>query len=1346
MRTHPISFILYIVGFLFLASSAPAQVTNDHGDPGISDANISFMDRGIRPYQDVLPVTPEARGHLTVVNLAYGNLIHQREDLFIPGGGIPLRVAFTYNSGSFFNGRYGYGWQMNYNVRYVTNSLNGSIIIVRPDDRTDLFIEEDGEFTGAYGVMDRLEALETGYKLIVYKDFHNNRGDYTEYYFDSPDHHYVTRLVDRNGNALLLSYNDENQLIAVTGPTGRVIQFTYQNNKLTQVSDPGDRIFTYTYVGDELTAYTDPLGGGFVYTYTDGCHDMTGITDANGNSYQFSWDNNYALSVVTLDNDSLTLAYKFSATGSTTVTDAMGHEWLFQRDALNRITRVTDPLGNSEVRTWSDDYLLTAFSDGDGNQSHFGYDAQGNLILITDALGNNTRMHYDPIYRRITSHENAAGSIRQYAYDESGNLETLTQYTGEVTQYLYNSLGQIEKRTDFLGHETFYLYDEQGNLTGIRNALNGVTGYTHDALGRVTSMTDANGHSKTYEYDALGRITRITNALEGHDDFEYDPAGNITRATGLNGNQIEYEYDGCNRLVQKTGPTGGVTQYEYDALGRLTSVTDPNGQERQYVYDAAGRVTRTVDPLGAQTTYTYNGIGQRTSITDPNGHTTHMEYDPMHRLVQVTDALGGVTAYAYDELGNMTLRTDPDARIQVFEFDPYSRCISKTLPSGNTWLFRYDAMGRMTGQTDPKGVDTEYTYDALGRLIQSTHAEGVVTWAYDAVGNLLEVVNGCSLSETTSHFYDPLNRRVLTHMDYGGFVGDQTIRYAYDAGGNLTTVTYPDGETNRYTYDAANRQTSIQSVDGETGYTYDAAGFLQSITYSNGMEAQYRWDAAGRPQSLKLFDPEGAKTIDRTYTYDPAGNKLTEVHGEDNTGRVLTYDALNRLTEAVYNAGALEEEHLYTYDAGGHRLTKTVNDNETVYSYNADGRVTQEVGPAGATTYLYDNNGNRTRKTTPEMVFDFQYDSQDRLILCTRSAGGSPIIPDRSYQYTATGQRAMVEDHEPVYFTHSGSRVIVEQGASWKILYNPGIALREDDLVAYSVYDHVGTSVVEIWPEGGWHDPFHLVDFDEFGIKRKGSSEILTTFGTSIWDPLAQTIGAYGFDPYTQMVTQMSQQYASSQYSPLGTASLNYNASASYVNSLRDSDPTRYNQLQPMLQQQYENYYQQQQQFGQELMNQAIADRQAELDAQMARDAFTDVNTNHLASMEQGQSYADRMAQADQEFMNAMMGEVDVGGSVAPSARSSSGTNATQYIDNAFTLGGDAVSIMEALGFVPGLGWVMGMGQWIYRDATGTQKTYYPVYTPTICPIGVWDPNPGYSESFEKLLKEKAFNDNGGMI
>ena len=56
-------------------------------------------------------------------------------------------------------------------------------------------------------------------------------------------------------------------------------------------------------------------------------------------------------------------------------------------------------------------------------------------------------------------------------------------------------------------------------------------------------------------------------------------------------------------------------------------------------------------------------------------------------------------------------------------------------------------------------------------------------------------------------------------------VGGETTTYAYDAAGQLTQVTQPDGSLTQYTYDAAHRLVQVQDgLGNRIVYTLDAVG------------------------------------------------------------------------------------------------------------------------------------------------------------------------------------------------------------------------------------------------------------------------------------------------------------------------------------------------------------------------------------------------------------------------------------------------------------------------------------------------------------------------------------------
>ncbi len=93
-------------------------------------------------------------------------------------------------------------------------------------------------------------------------------------------------------------------------------------------------------------------------------------------------------------------------------------------------------------------------------------------------------------------------------------------------------------------------------------------------------------------------------------------------------------------------------------------------------------------------------------------------------------------------------------------------------------------------------------------------------------------------------------------------------QYAYDANGNLTTLTNPNGGVYSYAYNKDNYQTSITDpLENVTTSAYDLAGRLTAKTLPNNAEYTYSYDAIGR--IIAQTAPEG---LSKSYTYDDAGN------------------------------------------------------------------------------------------------------------------------------------------------------------------------------------------------------------------------------------------------------------------------------------------------------------------------------------------------------------------------------------------------------------------------------------------------------------------------------------------
>lgn len=193
--------------------------------------------------------------------------------------------------------------------------------------------------------------------------------------------------------------------------------------------------------------------------------------------------------------------------------------------------------------------------------------------------------------------------------------------------------------------------------------------------------------------------------------------------------------------------------------------------------------------------------------------------------------------------------------------------------------------------------------------MRQTDEAGIIEYAYDANGNVLTVTETAGEEiHTITRTYDGLNR-VTSYEDGNG----NKIGYTYDKIGNLVTLTYPNGKQVHYTYDKnGNIKTVTDWEQRITTYKYDANGRLIRTERLNGTIETREYDKMGR--LIRILDQCGDNEINRQeYSYDVAGNitavkNLAEVDVTSVTDINMTYDKNNRLL--TYNG----EEVIYDKD------------------------------------------------------------------------------------------------------------------------------------------------------------------------------------------------------------------------------------------------------------------------------------------------------------------------------------------------------------------------------------------------------------------------------------------------
>jgi RHS repeat-associated protein len=653
---------------------------------------------------------------------------------------------------------------------------------------------------------------------------------------------------------------------------------------------------------------------------------------------------------------------------------------------------------------------------------------------------------------RITQITDPQGNVYQYAYDENGNLASVTY--PNTSQTGTSCPGTSAPNTSTYTYDANHLY--LSGTDGRCNPLPSSTYYTSAETdpnglplnGRLQSVSDALGETTSYAYNLATNTTTVT--------YPADAGGNIGTATMV--------YDSYGMLLSSTDPLGHTTTNVYDANHNLISVTDPLGNTNSYTYDSNGNKTSSTYPAtltshNTTSSTVYNQYSEPTSTTDELGNVRAFNYDGNYNPQSVTDSAGTLASFlfnanqtlaagaigfditaspakasqfAYDANGNMTGRTDALGRTTSYTYDSLGRKVSTTVPppvsgasTATSTTYQYDALGNLVQTAAPLGRVTSSQYDANGNKISDTDARGnVTTYQYDALNRLSTTTYPATPSgpaTTATKTYDFRNN-VVTETDQAGHVTQHTYdlagrqisvtrgfnsstpsttTYAYDAAGRKTGETDALSHTTTYTYDADNRLTAIAGVKGNFTYAYDDAGNRISQTDGNSNTTHFQYDA--RKRLVKTTYPDQTTV---TNTYDGPGNLASIT---DQAGNVVqyTYDAANQLKTVVQlnHPNPSNNTNFYSYDNLGDLAgLKDENLHTTQNAFDVLMEPISKTLPDGTLTETrtYDTAGNLATLTHFNGVTTtYTYDALNRLL--TRATPGEPTV---SFTYTATGNYA----------------------------------------------------------------------------------------------------------------------------------------------------------------------------------------------------------------------------------------------------------------------------------------------------------------------------------------------------
>ena len=487
------------------------------------------------------------------------------------------------------------------------------------------------------------------------------------------------------------------------------------------------------------------------------------------------------------------------------------------------------------------------------------------------------------------------------------------------------------------------------------------------AYGWAASQADRHGNTLTAGLtEGVDGITSWTDTQGRKIEYKLTPSQNyyeeVKDITGAR--HVSFAYEGINpsKLIGYTDAAGHVTKYHYSSSGDIDKLTTPKGTVTLFGYDTSHRLTSVIrttnetHTAGPKTEFAYYEPGQSgnpceakqkaTVLTDPVGvkerEEKHAESEKSH-----------TTTYCLNVLDEVEKVLDAEGHEAKSGFDPFGNSISSTAPARET--------GGSTGITN-------LVYGEAGQNLECEVTGTTSSMSTCPKEAMAKGYSSRSEYKDTSFLYQPTSatspRQKTTNLCYWG-------------GSNACKETSGEGESGAS--GELKQQNSPLTAQNTLKYTYNTDGTISSSTDADGHKTTYEYDAAGNLKTI--VPPSGSGLGKTTITVDSLSRPhvvtqcLVESGGSCTSSQTstLTYDTLDRVTEAVNT---------------GPGATKTFK-----YTYDVDGNLEKRIDPTGTTNFAYDPLNRLTEEALPGSLSNgYAYDEASNLVSFTDAGGTTHYI------------------------------------------------------------------------------------------------------------------------------------------------------------------------------------------------------------------------------------------------------------------------------------------------------------------------------------------------------------------
>lgn len=841
-----------------------------------------------------------------------------------------------------------------------------------------------------------------------------------------------TSMTDAAGVVTRYEYDALSRLTAVVenyisgGPvdqeTNVRTEYTYDGlgNRRT-IRDARTNVTTFHYDAlSRLIRETDPLLNATEYGY-DGVGNRVSLKDAEAATTFFSYDDLNRLTGIDYPAPEADVTFTYNAAGDWVgMTDGVGPTaWTF--DDVHRPLTVTDPFAGVVQYTYDLTGNRTQLVYPDARTVNYAYDLADRMEQVTD---------WDTL-------------LTTYSFDRGGRLSGVTLPNGVVSTYTYDGASRLLSLTHADGPATLssfgYTYDNAGNrLTATESGRQPLAVFTPDGifadgfesgtLGGWTASNTGNGTltvttaaalAGTYGMQALISSTKARYVEDGAPNaetryrarFYFDP--NTLAMANNNAHYIFQGFTGSSTVVLRlefTFTTADGYRLRVEALNNATSwissawvnISDaPHNIELDWKSAASGSVawwldgvaqagvsgfdnsSRRIDMVrlgpavgldsGTSGTEFFDAFESRrqsfigagtalpeTIFTD-DFESGSFGYWTANTGVSVTTnsslapvgtkgmsvTLSGATTAKYVTNDVPTAETRYRAR---FYFDPNMT----TMANGADHVMLYGFTGTSTQVLElDLGYTTAGGYRLRARLRGNSTTWNDSPWVnISDAPHMIEVDWQSGTSGSLAWWIDEVVQPAPATIDNSARRIDRVQLGAVAAVDQTTvgTLFFDAFESRRSTYiGPMTGQLAVRSIT----YDYDPLYRLTAADYDDGTFFHYTYDPVGNRltevtqlgTSNYVYDIANRLTFvgGVTYTWDPRGNLLNDGVS------TYTYDRANRLVTAAQGGTT----YTFAYNGLGDRLRQTVNGAPTNYSLDREGGLTQVLAAGGPDAYLY---------------------------------------------------------------------------------------------------------------------------------------------------------------------------------------------------------------------------------------------------------------------------------------------------------------------------------------------------------------------------------------------------------